>query len=130
MIYAFDIQTPAKTLVTAKKKTILRMERGLIYRLEIVFPPGPVHLLHLTINDALHQVWPTNQDADFAGNNDKIEFDEELNIDEPPYELQAYTWNEDEAYAHWVQIRIGIRSLVGVPVISLLPEQLAALLPY
>ncbi len=112
MIYVFDFETAGEGAYTAdnKLKTVLPLERGLTYKLDIVFPPGPAHLLHVQIRDAIHPVWPTNADADFAGDNATIIFEDEYPLLEPPYQLEAWTWNLDDTYPHRVIIRIGIKS--------------------
>ena len=96
MIYVFDFETAITYGASNKLKTVLELEKGVTYKVDIVFPPGPAHLLHVQIRDALHSVWPTNPDADFAGDNHTITFDDEYPITEPPYQLDAYTWNLDE----------------------------------
>jgi len=112
MIYVFDFETAGEGAYTAdnKLKTVLPLEKGLTYKLDIVFPPGPAHLLHVQIRDAIHPVWPTNADADFAGDNETITFEDEYPILEPPYQLEAWTWNLDDTHNHRVIIRIGIKS--------------------
>jgi len=111
MIYVFDFET-AITYGTANKlKTVLELARGVTYKIDIVFPPGPAHLLHVQIKDALHPVWPTNENADFAADNETITFADEYPLVEPPYELEAYTWNLDDTHVHRVIIRIGVKPI-------------------
>ncbi len=112
MIYVFDFETAGEGAYTAdnKLKTVLPLERGLTYKIDIVFPPGPAHLLHVQIRDAIHPVWPANTDADFAGDNEVITFEDEYPLLEPPYQLEVHTWNLDDTYPHRVIIRIGIKS--------------------
>lgn len=118
MLYVFDFETPANTPATAKKRTALRMSAGIIQKIEIVIPPGPAHLLHLQITDGLHQVWPSNEEGDFAGDNDRIDFEDYYELLQPPFELYAYTWNEDEVYPHRVIIRIGVKEPEVAPEIT------------
>lgn len=108
MIYSWSISTPANTAEADKQKTILPLGSGVIHQLDILFPPGPAGLLHLQINDAIHQVWPTNPEESFAADGDMITFREYHELLEEPYELQAWTWNEDDTYDHTVLIRIGL----------------------
>jgi hypothetical protein len=88
----------------------MKLTRGIIYKVEIQFPPGPAHLLHLQVVHSLHSVWPTNPEGDFAADNTVISFDDEYPLSEPPYILTAYTWNEDDTYEHRVLIRIGLKA--------------------
>jgi len=108
MIYRWNISTPKNTLATSKQKTTLKVAYGIVHQIEIQFPPGPTGLLHLQINDALHQVWPINPEGDFASHNVNISFREFIPVLTEPYEFQAYTWNTDDTYAHIVIIRLGI----------------------
>jgi len=108
MIYVFDITTPANTLSSTPKKTVMKLAKGTTYKVEFLFPPGPVGLLHVQVFDALHQVWPSNPGADFSSDSETISFDDQYELDEPPYELQVLTWNEDDTYEHRATIRIGL----------------------
>ena len=110
MIYVFDFETTNEYTASNKLRTVLDMEKGTTYKVDIVFPPGPAHLLHVQIRDAIHPVWPTNGDADFAGDRETITFNDEYPILEPPYQLECYTWNLCETYPHRVIIRIGIKA--------------------
>jgi len=76
MIYRFAITTPEKTYETAKKETVFKLARGVIYKIEFDFPPGPQGTLHLAIRRELHQIWPTNPDGDFAADDRLISFPE------------------------------------------------------
>lgn len=111
MIYVFDFETAITYGVNNKLKTGLKLTQGVTYRIDILFPPGPAHLLHLQIRDALHSVWPTNPDSDFAGDDDKITFDDEYPLIEPPYQLEAHTWNLDDTHVHRIIIRIGVKPI-------------------
>lgn len=124
MIYVFDFTTPKNTSSDAKQKTILALQGGIIYRIQIRFPPGPSHLLHLKINRGLHQVLPNNPEADFADDDAIIVFDDQYVLPTPPYHLEAYTWNTDTVYDHRVIISIGLDSFP--PPLTLSPEELAA----
>lgn len=110
MIYVFDFSTATTYGASNKLKTVLPLERGVTYKLDIVFPPGPAHLLHVQITDAIHPVWPTNADSDFAGDNETISFGDEYPMLESPYQLECFTWNLDDTYDHRVIIRIGIKT--------------------
>jgi hypothetical protein len=108
MIYSFSISTPANTPESAKIDTQLKIAYGIIHSVEIQFPPGPCGLLHIHINDALHQLFPYNASEDFASDNETISFREFIPALIEPYILTAHTWNLDDTYAHLIIIRIGI----------------------
>jgi len=108
MIYRFGITTTTAYTKENPLITPLLLTRGVVHQLDVVFPPGPRGTLHLTINDALHQVWPTNPDEEFASDADKISYREHYELEAEPYDLQAYTWLEDATYQHSCIVRIGI----------------------
>lgn len=108
MLFVYNITTNASVAATNKKLTILKLTHGIITQLDVQFPPGPNGYLHLQITDGLHQVFPLNPEGDFASSFVNISFREYLPLLSVPYELQAYTWNLDDTYAHLVIVRIGI----------------------
>lgn len=110
MIYAYDITTAVGVTAASPQRTSLKVTKGLVYQIEIEFPPGPLGLLHVSIWDGGHQIWPSNPDFDFHGDNGYITFpDTYLKLVEP-YEFTAQTWNEDDTYGHQIHIRIGMAS--------------------
>lgn len=106
MIYVHAITTPANTPASAKLKTILPMARGRISEVSLQFPSGARGVHHLQINRGLHQLWPLNPDGDFATSNETPHWFEEYDFDEPPWQLEAYSWNLSQVYDHTVSIRI------------------------
>jgi len=105
MLYEFQITTPANTPEASKKKTVLELELGVIVRTIIEFPPGPAGLLHLQINRAMHQLDPRNLNGSIIGDRTFLDFEEWYELTEEPYQLEAYTWNEDDTYQHMVIVR-------------------------
>ena len=110
MIYSYDIITPVGVTQAAPLRTRLKVTKGLVYRVEIEFPPGPLSLLHVAIFDGGFQLWPTNPDYDFHGDNGFISFEETYLKSNYPYEFIAQTWNEDETWDHTITIRLGMVS--------------------
>ena len=127
MIYRFGISTPANTLESAKKETILRVAKGIIHHLDVQFPPGPSGTLHLHIDNNLHQIFPYNTDESFAADNVNISFRDFIPLLIAPFELKAFTWNEDTVNAHVVIIRLGILpSRIIAPWLQSLTERLTS----
>lgn len=108
MIYHFTISTPANTQEADKNKTVLKLERGIIHQIDIIIPPGHAALANLAINRAIHQVWPSNNQNYFKGDDTTISMKEHYPILKEPYQLEAYTWNIDDTYSHSFYIRIGL----------------------
>lgn len=108
MIFSFDISTSANTAEANRVKTDLKLTRGVIHQIDIVFPPGCAGLLYVAINHGLYQVWPTNTGEYFHTDAETISFREHYELIFPPYQLSVYTHNLDDTYNHSVIIRLGI----------------------
>lgn len=106
MIFIFAIDTPVSTLPTNKLRTTLQLAAGKITEVSIAFPPGPDGLAHIAISQGLHQLWPTNPEADFATSEETIIFAEDIDIGVDTSALTAYTWNYDDTYDHTITVRI------------------------
>ena len=59
MIYSRYVNTLKVGDETLPKRTVLKVSRGLVYKVEVDFPPGPTGLLKVQIFDGGHQVWPS-----------------------------------------------------------------------
>jgi len=105
MFYEFRITTPANTPASAPLQTELQLDAGAITAVEVLFPSGCIGLVHLTISDELHQVWPVNADADISGDTFPIGWRDDFELTDTPYTLRADVWNLDDSYEHTVTIR-------------------------
>lgn len=106
MIYEYDLTIPANTLVSAPVRQIMLIDRGIIHKVEVEFPGGSNKAVLVTIRDALHQVYPTNPDGQLKANNFTISGSEWLEVEEPPYQLEAYGWSPGTTYQHVITIRL------------------------
>lgn len=110
MIYTKDITTAITFSKSSPKKTVMKVTKGLVYRVEICLPPGPCGLLHVAIFDGGYQVWPYEYGESFSGDAETITFDDVYLKETEPFEFTVLTWNEDDTYQHWCQIRLGLVS--------------------
>lgn len=108
MIYAYDITVEAKQTDSPPQKTTLELTTGYIHLVEVVFPPGPSNLVHLTINRGGHQVWPSNPDGDFIGDGIAISFREEYWLLDEPLDLVVHTWSPLATEDHKITVRLGL----------------------
>ncbi len=108
MVYDFRITVPANTPESDKQETRLKLTYGIIHQIDIEFPPGCANMVKLTINDALHQVFPTNPDGYFSGEHPPISGKVFHEVAEEPFELQVKTWSPGTTYDHEITVRIWI----------------------
>lgn len=110
MVYSVSISTDADTSEVDAIRTVLRVGKGLVWRIEAEFPPGCAGLAHLKIMDGGYQVFPASPGQSFASDGTVISFDDLYLKDSAPYQFDVLTWNLDEYYSHTLQIRIGMAS--------------------
>ena len=110
MIYQTTITTVKGPAAFTLKQSTLKVTKGLVYKVEIDFPPGCSGLLKVKIFDGGHQVWPSNNNESFSTDGHIISFDDTLLKLAAPFQYTIHTVNEDTIYDHSVTIRIGMVS--------------------
>lgn len=110
MIYGGVISTPANTAASSPLKTVYTVTEGIVYHLEVVFPPGPSGLLHVQIFDASYQVFPTTLGESFVGDNYAYDLDVLYAKDDKPFQFTVVTWNLDDTYAHEVSVFLSMET--------------------
>jgi len=111
LIYSAHINTVKGTYTKiAPKRTVLSVTKGLVYKLELFFPPGSEGELGVVITDGGYQVWPSSPGQWFTGDDELIGFDDMYLKSTAPYQFDIYTYNDDASYDHIVDVRIGLVS--------------------
>lgn len=110
MIYSAKISTPANRSKGNLLMTEITVTKGLVYKVEFYFPPGPAGLMGVAVCDGLYQVWPSTVGEFFASDDETISFDDLFLKDAAPFKLQVYTYNVDTEHPHVVGVRIGLVS--------------------
>lgn len=110
MIYIANITTKNLTEQPGLTKTVMKVTKGLVYKVEFYFPSGSAGLMGVAVFDGLYQVWPSNAGEFFVGEDQQISFDDLYMKDSAPYEFQCYTYNTDTEHPHFVSVRIGLVS--------------------
>lgn len=110
MIYTANITTLKNRAKTNLKKTIIRVTKGLVFKVEFFFPPGSAGLMGLAVFDGLYQVWPSSVGEFFLSDDETISFEDLYLKESAPFEFQCYTYNIDDTYDHLAGVRIGLVS--------------------
>ena len=110
MIYSATITTGKAGDADSDITTVLSVNKGLIYRVEVEFPPGCCGLLEVRIMDGSYQVWPSSDDDSLHSDGYVIGFDDCYLKMAAPFEFRIKTKNKDETWSHSVQVRIGMVS--------------------
>lgn len=108
MIFNFEFSIPANTSAATPKREFFEVCYGLIYRIEIQFPPGCAALAYQRILSGGHQIYPSNQGQFFHLDGMVVAFDDILLIVGQPFELIFEGYNLDETFPHTIYTRIGL----------------------
>lgn len=106
MIFTAAITTPKLTSKDNPLETTIPVVFGTITRVIVFFPPGVNALAHLKILWGLYQVFPSNEQGDFAGGDVLIDWDEDFQVNAEPAQFRAITWNDDDTYDHTITVHI------------------------
>ena len=108
MVFSLTVSTPKNTVITKSQSTPLKMFKGLIYHVEIYFPPGSSGLLGIQLEAGGHQLYPYNRGSWFVGDNILFKYDDLMIFDISTAQLDIVTYNLDTILAHKVLINIGL----------------------
>lgn len=108
MIFTADIAIPASTTKVAPEEVMLPVSKGIITRFMVRPRPGHHSLAHCVILYHETQIAPSMNNTDLHGDAYPIEWDDHLNIDQPPFKLKVRGWNDDDTYSHTFTVEIVI----------------------
>jgi len=110
MVYEHDILVPANTPDSAPVKLDISLTRGVIHKYEVFFPPGCANLVKVSLNQAIHQVWPSNPDGKHKADGTTLSFREHFPIDTEPYLITVTASSPGSNYAHTITVRLALLS--------------------
>lgn len=116
MVFSFEITTLASISSKTPDITRLPISKGIIRHWHILFPEGNWCEAPLRLMKGGSPILPMNPETGMKGNGVPFVSEEFLFIKEPPWEIQAYTWNEDTQNSHTIYINITV-----MPLWTLLP---------
>lgn len=110
MIIQKTLTIPFNTTKTELLIEDIKLTKGIIYQLDVYFPPGSCGLMGICITLNESQLYPNEIGEFFIGDNNIISFPDTTVIKDSPYILQLKGYNEDTIYNHSVIVRIGFES--------------------
>ena len=125
MYYDVAVTVPCQTPASLPVVVSCPVSAGTVARVAVAFPPGCAGLVHVRVFRSAHQVWPSNLDGSFAADDERIEFQEDYPVGDSPFEFVVKAWNDDDTFAHCVNVRFNILPEIQV---SGLPKWLLRLL--
>lgn len=101
---------PANGSTADSIKNVIKLGIGVIYKIEVYFPPGSCGLCNIRLLYNTRQIYPLPIDEYFRGERNTITFDDTFISDVSPYELVVDGYNSDTIYDHMGIVRIGFES--------------------
>lgn len=86
-------------VITSIKLTRGRLSGGFLF-----FPSGPAGKLHFLARIGVHQILPFNTGENFQLDDCVVPFSLVIDLLEPPYEIECFTWNTSTLYAHALSV--------------------------
>lgn len=110
MIYTKDCETSIAYTKASPLLTILKVTKGLVYKVEVEFPVGCRGTAHVVICDGGYQAWPSTPGSSWHSDGGVISFDDLYLKEAAPFEFSIYTYLINADFSHTPQIRIGMVS--------------------
>jgi len=110
MFYEQRITIPPNTTETSPTTEVLNVHPGILKRVQVRFPPGCCGLAHLQVKYLDRTIYPANINSDISGDGEPIEFEEDIILNDVPFEFTLVGWNEDDTYSHTIIVRMQILS--------------------
>ena len=114
MLFEASITIPANTASNAPTTVIMGIAHGIISKIMVRPRPGHAGLAHCIIRHHEHQIAPSTENMDFAGDTFPIDWEEYYESYQPPYDLKILGWNEDDTYEHTFDIFVAVLPRKGI----------------
>ena len=108
MLFESSITIPKNTTSSAATGVVMLIAHGIITKIMVRPRPGHAALAHCVILHHEHQIAPSTENMDFAGDTFPIDWEEYYESYQPPYELKIKGWNDDDTYEHTFDIFVAI----------------------
>ena len=114
MLFETSITITAGKTQADPKIEMLGIAHGIITKIMVRPRPGHAALAHCVILHHEHQIAPSTEGMDFAGDTFPIDWEEYYESYQPPYELKIKGWNDDDTYEHTFDIFVAVLPRKGI----------------
>lgn len=111
MFYEFDLTVPANTLAASPEELEIPLSAGTVVAVEVQFPAGCSGMVYVAIFRSGHQVWPGDPDEAISGENARIPWTEDYDLDDPPFGFVLRGWSPGATYDHKITFRFSLLDL-------------------
>ncbi len=132
MLFEKSITIPESTIQANATTEVLGIAHGIITKIMVRPRPGHAGLAHCVILYHEHQIAPSTENMDFAGDTFPIDWEEYYEVYQPPYELKIKGWNDDDTYEHTFDLFIAVlprKAIIATAIVDALKGLLGMLSP-
>lgn len=108
MVFSLTVLTPSGIIQSHPQVTPIKLFKGLIYHVELYFPPGSSGLMGVQLSAGGHQMYPFNRESWFIGDDVLFKYDDLEYFTISTSQLDIITYNVDSQFSHEVMINIGL----------------------
>lgn len=108
MLFSKEITIPAETSKEEYYSEDIKIAMGKVRKVFVLIPVPSAWCVGVQIWYASWQVWPTSRTEWLSGGVAFIEFEENLEIDQPPLHFEARCYNEDTVNDHKVWVGLSV----------------------
>ena len=108
MDYVFVLPIPATTAITSPVTRSLRIPKGDITEVRVIFPVGCADLAHVRIFALDKQIYPSNLGSYYQGDGVFFLIRDRYPLSEFVQEVKVEGYNEDDTYQHTVTVGITV----------------------
>ena len=108
MFFLKNLTVPAGTPVSLAVRDKIEITGGWIKEIEIGFPPGCLGLVGVRVLRFEQQLVPLTPGEWLKWDDTMVKIPLDFPIDSEPFELNIDAYNEDDTYAHTIQIGVHV----------------------
>lgn len=108
MLFSFDVTCETTHTATNPKTEVLKIAKGIITWVSVIFPPGCHGLVSCVLLHHEHQIAPSTESLVMIGDSHPIEWNDYYESYQPPFELKAKLWGDSCSYDHTITIKVAV----------------------
>lgn len=108
MLFSKEITIPVSRTKANYYSESIKVSKGRVRKVFVLIPVPSAWAVGISIWYATWQMWPTSRTEWISGGMARIEFEENILIDDVPLEFQVRCYNEDATNTHKVWVGLNI----------------------
>ena len=108
MLFSRWIEVPVDRATTNPYSVMIKVCKGTVRRVWVLIPVPSAWCVGVQIWYATWQMWPTSRTEWISGGMVRLEFEEDVKIDQPPLEFEVRCYNEDTVNKHKIWVALSV----------------------